>query len=70
MSVANLKILGPDDLAPVLRRTAETIKVDARRRPESLPPRLRIPGSTKLLWLEQDVLEWLDKCREGKQKRR
>lgn len=57
------KVVGPDYLVPLLHRTEETIRVDARRRPESLPPRLVIPGSTKLLWLESDVLEWLNSCR-------
>lgn len=64
MSNPVLKTLGPEDLAPLLRRTVETIKVDARRRPETLPPRLRIPGSTRLMWLESDVIAWFNKCRE------
>lgn len=54
------KTLTAEDLAPLLHRTAETIKVDARRKPESLPPRLVIPGSSKLLWLEADVKTWLE----------
>jgi hypothetical protein len=58
-----IKTLGPEDLAPLLRRTVNTIKTDARRRPESLPPRLEIPGSRKLMWLESDVIEWLQACR-------
>lgn len=60
------KVLTPEDLSPLLRRTAATIKVDARRRPESLPPRLRIPGSGRLLWLEDDVIAWLKTCRVNK----
>lgn len=52
-----------EDLAPLLGRAVSTIKTDARRRPQSLPPRLKIPGSSRLLWLEQDVAEWLDRCR-------
>ena len=60
---AALKTLGPEDLAPLLRRTVNTIKTDARRRPESLPPHLEIPGSRKLMWLESDVIEWLQACR-------
>ena len=59
----NLKTLGPDDLAPLLGRAVSTIKADVRRRPESLPPRLLIPGSKQLLWLEQDVVEWIQKLR-------
>ena len=55
-----MKTLTAEDLAPLLHRTAETIKVDARRKPASLPPRLIIPGSNKLLWLEADVKTWLE----------
>ena len=56
-------IVGPEYLAPLLRRTVSTIKIDVSRRPKSLPPRLKIPGSGKLLWLESDVLTWLMSCR-------
>lgn len=57
------KTLGPEDLAQLLRRTPDTIRADAARKPESLPPRLRIPGSSRLLWLESDVVQWIEKCR-------
>lgn len=60
---AAIKTLTAEDLASLLHRTVETIKTDARRRPETLPPRLRIPGSNKLMWLESDVVEWINKCR-------
>lgn len=60
----SLKTLTPDDLAPLLGRAVSTIKTDVRRRPESLPPRLQIPGSKQLLWLEQDVVEWIQKLRQ------
>lgn len=59
-------VVGPEYLVALIHRTVETIKVDARRRPDSLPPRLKIPGSAKLLWLESDVLEWLQSCRTAK----
>ena len=55
-------VVGPDYLVPLLHRTLATIKVDARARPESLPPRLKIPGSAKLLWVEAVVLNWLVEC--------
>lgn len=61
------KVVGPEFLAPLVHRTIDTIKVDARRKPQSLPPRLSIPGSTKLLWLESDVLAWLNGCRTAKE---
>jgi hypothetical protein len=61
------KVVGPEYLVPLIHRTLSTIKVDARARPESLPPRLKIPGSAKLLWLETDVLNWLQSCRTAKE---
>ena len=62
----DIKVVGPEYLVPLIHRAVATIKVDLRRRPESLPPRLLIPGSTKILWLESDVLAWLDGCRTAK----
>ena len=59
-------VVGPEYLVPLIHRCVATIKVDARRRPESLPPRLLIPGSSKLLWLETDVHDWLQSCRTAK----
>lgn len=58
-----LKTLTAEDLSPLLGRAVSTIKTDVRRRPETLPPRLRIPGSTRLIWLERDVIDWINKCR-------
>lgn len=58
-----MKTLGPEELSTLIHREVITIKSDVRRRPETLPPRLKIPGSKKLLWLESDVHEWLAKCR-------
>jgi len=59
-------IVGPEYLVPLLHRTIATIKVDARRKPESLPPRLRIPGSVQLLWVEADVIDWINSMRAPK----
>ena len=60
---ADIKVVGPEYLVPLIHRAVATIKVDIRRRPEPLPPRLLIPGSTKILWLESDVLAWSEGCR-------
>jgi hypothetical protein len=59
----NTKTLGPEELSAIIHREVVTIKSDVRRRPETLPPRLVIPGSKKLVWLESDVMDWLAKCR-------
>jgi hypothetical protein len=67
-SLGDVKVLSAEQLAPIVQRKVCTIKVDAHRRPDSLPPRLRIPQSTKLLWLESDVLRWLNDCRESQHK--
>lgn len=61
------RVVGPEYLVPLVHRNVATIKVDARRKPESLPPRLVIPHSAKLLWLESDVYAWLEKCRTAKE---
>jgi len=61
--IAEPKLVGPEYLANLLHKTVATIRADAQRRPQSLPPRMRIPDSRKLLWLEEDVLKWLDKHR-------
>jgi hypothetical protein len=59
-----LKTLGVEELAVLLRRKPDTIRSDARRRPNTLPPRIVIPGTTKLLWLEEDVADWMKDRRE------
>lgn len=61
--IAEPKLVGPEYLANLLHKTVATIRADAQRRPQSLPPRMRIPDSRKLLWLEEDVMKWLDKHR-------
>lgn len=60
------KIVGIAFLAPLIGRAESTIRVDVSRRPETLPPRLKIPGSSKVMWLESDVLTWLESCRTAK----
>ena len=65
--MSDINVVGPEYLVPLLHRELQTIKVDARRKPESLPPRLVIPGSSKLLWLESDVVAWINDCRVKKE---
>lgn len=60
-----LKMMKAEDLAPLLGRAVSTIKTDVRRRPDSLPPRLKIPGSNRLVWVEADVIEWINEQRKA-----
>jgi predicted DNA-binding transcriptional regulator AlpA len=55
----NEKLLTPKDLAEILRLSPETVKADARRSPDKLPPRFKRPGSNRLLWRQADVDAWL-----------
>jgi predicted DNA-binding transcriptional regulator AlpA len=61
-----MKTLDIKQIAEILHKAVSTIYEDVHRRPNSLPPRLVIPGSSKLLWLESDVVDWIDKCRQKK----
>ena len=56
-------IVGPEYLSSLLKRTVDSIRADASRRPKSLPPRLILPETRKLMWVEADVLKWLDSIR-------
>lgn len=57
--------LGPADLAGLLHCSLSTI-YKALHDPGRvrLPPRVIVPGSRRLLWLTDDVVEWLRRHRE------
>lgn len=59
-----MKTLGVKQISELLHKSPDSIYSDVGRNPNSLPPRLVIPGSAKLLWLESDVQEWLERCRQ------
>jgi hypothetical protein len=52
-------LLGPKELAPLVRLTEATVRADASRRPGRLPPRYLVPGSNRLMWLRSTVEKWL-----------
>lgn len=66
----NTTTIGVEELAAMVHRAVPSIKSDLIRKPESLPPRVKMPGSKKLLWLKSDVIEWLHQCREEPQKKK
>lgn len=53
--------LGTADLAVLLHKSEKTIKRDVSTAPWTLPPRVRIPGSRRVMWLRSTVIEWLNK---------
>lgn len=55
-----MKLLKINDLAVILGKSPLTIRVDVSRRPRTLPPRLIMPGSNRVIWAEADVLKWLN----------
>jgi hypothetical protein len=54
------QLLGPQELAELLHRSVKTVRLDATRRPEALPPRVVIPGARALLWRRRTVHAWLN----------
>lgn len=56
--------MGVEELSSLIFRAVPTIKNDLSRKPSSLPPRIVMPGSKKLVWLEADVMAWLEQCRQ------
>ena len=58
------KLVDIEFIAALMHKTPNTIRMDLTRRPKSLPPRLMIPDSRTVLWLESDVLCWLEDLRQ------
>jgi len=54
-----MKILTVEDLAAFLHKSIASIRSDATRNPQSLPPICRLPGTKRLLWRSEDVEQWL-----------
>jgi hypothetical protein len=52
-------LLTVDQLAACLRKSVSSIRSDATRNPQSLPPVCRLPGTKRLLWRVEDVESWL-----------
>ena len=52
-------LLTVDQLAKCLHKSVASIRSDATRNPQSLPPICRLPGTKRLLWRPEDVERWL-----------
>ena len=53
-------VLGVAEIALLLKRSENTVRLDASRAPSRLPPILRLPGHNRLLWRREDVMAWID----------
>lgn len=54
------RTLNSTKLAKLLCLSPQTIHPTLNRRPDRLPQPIRTPGSSRLIWLESDVLSWLE----------
>ncbi|WJF90207.1 DNA-binding protein [Paraburkholderia bonniea] len=52
-------LLTVDQLAEHLQKSAASIRSDATRNPQSLPPICRLPNTKRLLWRVEDVEQWI-----------
>lgn len=58
-------LLTVDHIAEWLHKSVASVRSDATRNPESLPPICRLPGTKRLLWRVEDVERWLAEHVEG-----
>jgi predicted DNA-binding transcriptional regulator AlpA len=54
-----LETLDSKDIASLLRIKLSTLQNRLSTRPESLPPKLKLPGQKTPIWLSSKVMEWL-----------
>jgi hypothetical protein len=52
-------LLTADQLSVYLHKSVASIRSDASRNPQALPPICRLPGTKRLLWRVEDVEQWL-----------
>ena len=53
------QLLGITEVARMLNKAHGTVRVDATRRPETLPKRTHLPGSRRVLFRRGDVLDFI-----------
>ena len=68
--LAQLQCIGPSELGKLLGRSTMMIRVDASRRPDTLPPRFVVPKMSKMLWRVVDVKEWMQALADVEQDKR
>jgi predicted DNA-binding transcriptional regulator AlpA len=58
------QLIGIDEVAKLLNMEINTAKVNITRHPETLPPRIKIPGTRLVRFMLKDVRDWIEKHRE------
>ncbi|WP_259647372.1 DNA-binding protein [Burkholderia pseudomallei] len=58
-------LLTVEQLSQYLHKSVASIRSDATRNPQSLPPICRLPSTKRLLWRLEDVESWLAAHVEG-----
>ena len=61
--------LGIPEIAALLHKSPNTIRRQVSEQPHLLPPRVVIPGSRRVLWLESTVYAWLKRHEQVKRGR-
>lgn len=52
-------LLGPKEIAVLVKKSVLTLRKDVHRRPDTLPPRTILPGDARALrWRQSDVDAW------------
>ena len=54
------RLMDASELGKLIGRSTKSIKVDATRRPHTLPPRFQIPGTAAQKWRVYDVRRWME----------
>lgn len=52
-------LLSVEQLAHLIHKSPASVRSDASRNLQSLPPVCRLPGHKRLLWRRQDVVAWI-----------
>lgn len=60
-----MKTIGTARLGELMGLSPFTVHSALSRRPERFPPPIRVPGSNKLLWDEDEVIAWLKQYQQS-----
>ena len=57
--LADDALLSVEQLARLIHKSPSSVRSDASRNIDALPPVCRLPGSKRLLWRREDVSAWI-----------